>query len=212
LDYYNGDQLSSLEENLKVQVDSGQDMGLQLEFVNVVKLIVDRLSVLYRQGALRKLVRNGWAKKDKGNYQIEENEQSLFNYIVETSGWATVMDRVNTLVNLTGSAFVRPRMEHDGVDSRIVLDIVTADELSLLSDEGRRILLLFFIRGLVVEVVDRVCFIIGTGSFSGVLIFRARVMMVFGITGRILMVLYHSGVLLMVCLTRIIYRIMAAIY
>ncbi|MFP4459730.1 MAG: phage portal protein [Candidatus Zixiibacteriota bacterium] len=126
IDYYEGRQVEYLAELLDEQFKDAESLGLQLEFTNIVKLIIDRISIIYKWGAKRELFDRREGK------EVSSKEKSLWEWIQSSGKFARTMDTVNKMVNLTDTVLLRPwySQKHD----KFNFDILTPVDVDVIPD------------------------------------------------------------------------------
>ncbi len=119
IDYYEGRQLPYLERLVKTVYEDWESLSLQLEFTNIVRLVVDRLSVIYRDSVRRDLTGNP-----------TEGERRLWDWIARKGRLDRIMDTVNKYVNITGTVLLMPRFNGE----HLCFDIITPDNIDIVPD------------------------------------------------------------------------------
>jgi len=128
IDYYHGRQTDYLERIFQEQFKNNKQLLQQLYFTNVVKQVIDKISVVYTGSVKRELKYTDFPDREVPQEQID-----LWNYIQKKSRYDRIMQTVNKYVNLVGTVLIRPRFS----DSRktIMLDILTPNIFDVMPDE-----------------------------------------------------------------------------
>jgi len=124
LDYYNDRQLPYLLELISEQFAHTDPLAIQPHFFNIVKPIVNEISMIYRSGGRRILTR-------ESEGQIDENIQNLWQFIQNSSRYDSVMRTVNRMVNLCKSVVVKPSFRKNSIK----LDILTPNLVDVIQDD-----------------------------------------------------------------------------
>ena len=125
LDLYKGEQLLHVEDALKKQFAHPERIRLQTEFTNIVKPIINQVSVVYKKPAIRQL-------KNKAGDPLEGSGADAYSDMVTKSRLDAMLKTVNrraTLLNTVGVQAVWNE-ELDGVR----LDIWTPELLNVVQD------------------------------------------------------------------------------
>ncbi|RKZ28407.1 hypothetical protein DRQ26_01145 [bacterium] len=124
LDYYYDRQLPYLLELISEQFAHADPLSLQPHFFNVVKPIVNEISMVYRSGARRTLF------SDRGD-EIDPRLSQLWQEIQNFSRYDAVMKTVNRMVNLCGTVLVKSSFRDGGIK----LDILTPNLVDIVQNE-----------------------------------------------------------------------------
>ncbi len=124
LDYYNDRQLPYLLELISQQFVHADPLSVQPHFFNIVKPIINEISMVYRSGARRTLVRDGGG-------DVDEAVVAVWEFIQRTSSYDMIMKTVNRMVNLCKTVLVKPSFRAGGIK----LDILTPNLVDVVVDE-----------------------------------------------------------------------------
>lgn len=123
LDYYKGDQLGHLDDVLNDQFKHPKRLRLQKEFSNIVKRLVDAVSVVYKQAPYRALV--GADKKP-----LEGRPADAYAKMCEQAKINSIMKVSNRYANLLSTIGVQAVWR----DEQLQLDVLTPDILNVVQD------------------------------------------------------------------------------
>ncbi len=123
LDYYNDNQEKHLLEIIRRQFSHADPLALQPQFFNVVKPIINEISMVYRSGA-RRHITNLPASCES------EKIAAIWQQIQNTARYDIVMKTVNRLTNLCRTVLVKPSC----VNGNIILTVFTPDRIEFLPD------------------------------------------------------------------------------
>ncbi|RKZ27921.1 hypothetical protein DRQ36_11160, partial [bacterium] len=123
IDYYHDRQLPYLLELLDDRFEDTKALGLEPEFINVIKTIVDGTALVYRSGAARTLV--------SADGEVAPNEKRLWEWIMATSRLEATMKTVHRMVKLCRTVLVKPSFR----GGEIRLDILTPDQIDVIQSE-----------------------------------------------------------------------------
>lgn len=132
IENYRGIQLPRLEAKINEKFKAKDDLKKRMQFYNVTKLIIDKISFIYEGGVTRDLLNGKGENVAKSKSKQLEKEQELFNKILSLSNWANVMKSINTYTNVCGNTAVRVFWLPETSDIR--LDLITPDLLSVIEN------------------------------------------------------------------------------
>jgi hypothetical protein len=122
LDYYKGDQLGHLDDVLREQFAHPEKLRLQKQFTNVVRRIINEVSVVYKRPPQRRLMRAG--------KPVEGPAAEAFQKLYEGARADAVMKKANRYTNLLQTIGLQVVWRND----RVELDILTPDILNVVQD------------------------------------------------------------------------------
>ena len=122
LDYYKGNQLHHLDAILNGQFAHPSRLKLQKQFSNIVRPIIDQVSMLYKRPPLRKLMRAG--------AEVDGPIADLYGDLQRNANMDAVMRTVNRYTNLLQTVAVMAVWRNE----RVELDILTPDILNVVQD------------------------------------------------------------------------------
>ena len=122
IDYYNDRQIPYLLELLNERYSDAGALGLEPEFVNVIKTIVDGTALVYRSGAARVLT--------SMESEVSPEEKALWEWIMSNANYEATIKTVHRMVKLCRTVLVKPSLRR----GRIRLDILTPDQIDVVQD------------------------------------------------------------------------------
>lgn len=122
LDYYKGDQIDRLTEVLHKQFSHPERLKLQMQFTNIVRRIINEVSVVYKTPPQRRL-------SVKGKF-VEGPKSDAYQKLLEGAKMDAVMKKVNRYTNLLSTIGVQAVWRNE----RVELDILTPDILNVVQD------------------------------------------------------------------------------
>lgn len=122
LDYYHGDQLEHLDRVLAAQFAHPDKLKLQKQFTNIVKRIIDEVSVVYKRAPARRLMKAGKA--------LEGQPAETYQKMLEDAGVDAALKKVNRYTNLLRTIGVQVVWRN----GRVELDVLTPDILNVVQD------------------------------------------------------------------------------
>ena len=127
IEFYNGIQLENLTELIEESYPAScENLNLQKEIINVTKMFIDQVSVIYKFGVRRDLIN----VKSTDTSKVDEDEKALWSWIQSSSKFGRKMRDTNKKVNLVENAIVR--VWFDNMNENIQLDILTRDQLDVI--------------------------------------------------------------------------------
>lgn len=123
IDYYNGVQLDHLDKVLARQFKHPERLRLQKSFSNIVRRIINEVSVVYKKAPERSMV-------DKKGNKIEGKGGEAFAKMYAGARANSVLKKVNRFTNLVNTVCVQAVWRNDRLD----LDILTPDILNVVQD------------------------------------------------------------------------------
>jgi hypothetical protein len=123
IDYYNDKQLSYLNELISENFSHSEPLAAMPSFFNIIKPIINEISMIYRSGARRTIF------KDSGD-AADPRVLALWQSIQNTSRYDAAMKTVNRMVNLCKTALVKVAFRNGAIK----LDILTPDKVEVLPD------------------------------------------------------------------------------
>ncbi len=123
IDYYNDRQMPYLLELLHEKFTDADALGLEPEFVNIIKTVVDGTALVYRSGAARTLS----SSKD----EVDQTERALWDWIMSNANYEATIKTVHRMVKLCRTVLVKPSFR----GGKIRLDILTPDQIDVVQDE-----------------------------------------------------------------------------
>jgi len=137
IDFYEGDQADYVTKYIKEKFKEHENLLRLLDWYNITKLIVDKISNIYASPATRTLINDKSIAQKKAKVKIGEEpkevkqdvmlakQQELFDEIMSLSNWREFMTTVNTYTNICNEVMVRPFFfDAQGI---IKLDLLTPD-------------------------------------------------------------------------------------
>ncbi len=121
IDYYYDRQLPYLLELISNQFVHADPLSLQPQFLNIVKPIINEISMIYRAGARRTLV------SDLGT-EVSPKFLALWEFIMQNAKYESVMKTVNRMVNLCRTVLVKPSFRN----GQLKLDIMTPNSFDVI--------------------------------------------------------------------------------
>lgn len=122
LDYYKGDQLDHLDRVLREQFKHPDKLRLQKQFTNVVRRIINEVSVVYKNPPQRRLMRAG--------NPVDGPAAEAYQKMLEGARMDAVLKKANRYTNLLCTIGVQVVWRND----RVELDILTPDILNVVQD------------------------------------------------------------------------------
>jgi len=122
LDYYRGDQEQHLMRVLAKQFKHPERLRLQPTFSNIVRRIINEVSVVYKRPAQRSLMINGKKVEGKG--------ADAFSKMYENARADAVLKKVNRYTNLLNTIGVQAVWRNEAV----ALDVLTPDILNVVQN------------------------------------------------------------------------------
>lgn len=122
IDYYRGDQEQHLERVLAKQFKHPERLRLQLSFSNIVRRIINEVSVVYKKSPQRFLTLNGKRLEGKG--------ADSFSKMYEKARADAVLKKANRYTNLLNTLGVQAVWR----DGCVQLDILTPDILNVVQN------------------------------------------------------------------------------
>jgi len=124
IDYYNDRQIPYLMELLRERYLDWKSLGLEPEFINVIKTIVDGSALIYRSGASRTLT--------SGAGEVDPQEKKLWDWIMGNARYEATMKTVNRLAKLCRTVVIKPSFRR----GCIRLDVLTPDQIDIIQEQG----------------------------------------------------------------------------
>lgn len=118
IDYYKGRHIELLKGLFRAQYKDYEQLILQLQYMNITKQVIDKISIIYNGSVKRELV-----KDDDG--EVPEDQIKLWDFLQKKMKYDNVMRTNNCFVNLLGTTLVRPYISQ--VNNCLKLDIMTPD-------------------------------------------------------------------------------------
>lgn len=122
IDYYFDRQLPYLRDILTARYADADALGLEPEFINVIKTIVDSTALVYRSGAARNLT------VPEGEASSEERE--LWNWLMANSRYEATMKTLHRMVKLCRTVLIKPAFRKGAIK----LDLLTPDQIDVIQD------------------------------------------------------------------------------
>ncbi len=118
IDYYKGRQTERLKGLFRTQYKDYEQLILQLQFMNITKQVIDKISIVYSGTVKRELVKDG-------DGEVAEDQVKLWDFIQRKMKYDNVMRTNNCYVNLLGTTLIRPYISK--ASNCLKLDIMTPD-------------------------------------------------------------------------------------